>query len=547
MIEDGAIVDADVNTSAAIAGTKISPNFGSQAVVTTGTSTAASFIPTSSSVPANGVYLPSANNVAISTNGAESLRIDSSGRLITGETHVLRDASNQLLGLAHADGAIISVGRKDTTVTADNGMGQIQFRADTGADADYNISASIACYAAGTHSATSSPGYLTIRTTPADQLTTEERLRITSTGALNFVGAGTAGSTQAVSFNGSAPVNSLVIDSSGRVGLGTGDPGSIFEAKGNSPQLIVNSTTASYPGLVFQTNGVSDGGVLYNGSGDKLEFYTGDTSGNPEVVIDASGRVGIGVTVPSSNLHIESNNYPSIRLKDSTEGGFAIIEVSPGGGMRFRADPGNEGTTAEFIRFDTAASERARIDSSGRLLVGTVASPAYQLQLETDSAGKPSTNTWTVVSDERIKEDIELADLDICYEAIKNIPLKRFKWKDEVYTEKQVPDRHKLGWIAQDVEAVFPKAVRIHEFKYNQVFEETVIPAVEEELDEDGNVITPAQPERIEKGELISEDVIEDCRDLNADQLYAAMYGTIQKLIAKVEALESELSVLKSA
>ena len=36
-IEDGTIVNADVNASAAIAGTKISPNFGSQAVVTTGT------------------------------------------------------------------------------------------------------------------------------------------------------------------------------------------------------------------------------------------------------------------------------------------------------------------------------------------------------------------------------------------------------------------------------------------------------------------------------------------------------------------------------
>ena len=36
-IEDGTIVNANVNASAAIAGTKVSPNFGSQAVVTTGT------------------------------------------------------------------------------------------------------------------------------------------------------------------------------------------------------------------------------------------------------------------------------------------------------------------------------------------------------------------------------------------------------------------------------------------------------------------------------------------------------------------------------
>jgi hypothetical protein len=205
-------------------------------------------------------------------------------------------------------------------------------------------------------------------------------------------------------------------------------------------------------------------------------------------------------------------------------------------------------------RWYISGSLKATIDTSGRLLVGTIASPAHQLQVSTDSAGKPSTNTWTIVSDQRIKEDIELANLDLCYEAIKNIPLKRFKWRDEVYTDEQVRDRRKLGWIAQDVEAVFPKAVGTYEFKYNQVFEETIIPAVEEKLDADGNVITPAQPERIEKGELISEDVIEDCRDLNADQLYAAMYGAVQKLIAKVETLEASnaallarLSVLESA
>jgi hypothetical protein len=54
-IVDGTIVNADINASAAIVGTKISPNFGSQNVVTTGTNTAASLIPTGSSVPTNGV------------------------------------------------------------------------------------------------------------------------------------------------------------------------------------------------------------------------------------------------------------------------------------------------------------------------------------------------------------------------------------------------------------------------------------------------------------------------------------------------------------
>lgn len=37
--------------------------------------------------------------------------------------------------------------------------------------------------------------------------------------------------------------------------------------------------------------------------------------------------------------------------------------------------------------------------------IGT-SEPAYQLQLSTDSAAKPTTNTWTVPSDIRVKKDI---------------------------------------------------------------------------------------------------------------------------------------------
>jgi ethanolamine utilization microcompartment shell protein EutS len=74
MLLDGTILNADVNASAAIAGTKISPDFGSQNVTTTGTATAASLNPTGSSVPTNGVYLPAANSVAISTNAVERVK-----------------------------------------------------------------------------------------------------------------------------------------------------------------------------------------------------------------------------------------------------------------------------------------------------------------------------------------------------------------------------------------------------------------------------------------------------------------------------------------
>ena len=78
-IVNDSIVNADVNSAAAIAGTKINPNFGSQNVVTTGNNTAAALIPSSSTVPTNGIYLPSANSVSAATSGVSRMTIDSAG------------------------------------------------------------------------------------------------------------------------------------------------------------------------------------------------------------------------------------------------------------------------------------------------------------------------------------------------------------------------------------------------------------------------------------------------------------------------------------
>ena len=119
-----------------------------------------------------------------------------------------------------------------------------------------------------------------------------------------------------------------------------------------------------------------------------------------------------------------------------------------------------------------------------------VSNPSFQLHLSTDSAAKPSTSTWTVSSDERLKENIQDANLTTCYNNIKNIKLKKYTWKDEVYTIEQVSDRSKLGWIAQEVETVFPKAVEKHNIHG-----------------------------------------YEDCRTLNNDQIIASMYGCTKQII----------------
>jgi hypothetical protein len=126
-----------------------------------------------------------------------------------------------------------------------------------------------------------------------------------------------------------------------------------------------------------------------------------------------------------------------------------------------------------------------------------VSSPQFSLHLGEDLAFKPTSSVWTTSSDERLKEDIEDANLDMCYNNIKNIPLKKFKWKDEIYKGK-INHSNQIGWIAQDVEKYINKAV--------------------------------------ERKNMFN---IEDCRTLNNDQIIANMYGAVKKLINIDEELEN--------
>jgi hypothetical protein len=77
-----------------------------------------------------------------------------------------------------------------------------------------------------------------------------------------------------------------------------------------------------------------------------------------------------------------------------------------------------------------------------------------QLDLSTDLARKLTTSTWTTGSDMRIKENIQTANLVRCAEILDSLDLKYFEWK------LSAADKHSLGWIAQDVQNVFPKSVK---------------------------------------------------------------------------------------
>lgn len=88
----------------------------------------------------------------------------------------------------------------------------------------------------------------------------------------------------------------------------------------------------------------------------------------------------------------------------------------------------------------------------GKVALG-YSSTTQELDLNTDLARKLTTTTWATGSDERIKTNIETANLVRCAEIVDTLDLKYFEWK------RPTDDQHSLGWIAQEVQTFFPKSV----------------------------------------------------------------------------------------
>jgi hypothetical protein len=217
-------------------------------VDTTGTNTAASLIPTGSSVPTNGVYLPAANTVAIATNGSERARIDSSGGLLVGTSSALTGygfiPQFQLAGtsagtssiLIHSEGSAAfptfsRANAGNTAVINNDPILDMRFFGWNGTG--FVRAASIECRVDGTPGASDMPGRLVFSTTAAGASSPTEQVRLTNTGAL-LVGT-TATPTGAAS--GAVVAQDRMVISSAEAGrhqVIAGDTGNMTETTGTT-------------------------------------------------------------------------------------------------------------------------------------------------------------------------------------------------------------------------------------------------------------------------------------------------------------------------
>lgn len=246
--------------------------------------------------------------------------------------------------------------------------------------------------------------------------------------------------------------------------------GSVRLFHSNGSYTFSTSSTSNYSGL-FELNDIGFD-IGHNSNSRAIIFSPGSTE---RMRLTPGGFLGVGTTAPSRRLHVSngvsggtSNGNTGILLESSgnvyqhfltpstSENGllFGSELASINGGIIF-----NNSAVANGIQFRTGGnSNRMTITSAGNVGIGTTA-PAGQLQLSTDDARKPGTNTWTITSDARLK-NIKGNYTSGLNEILQLHPVRyEYRNNGERKFEEEVLNTEYSGFIAQEVQPLFPEAV----------------------------------------------------------------------------------------
>ena len=117
-------------------------------------------------------------------------------------------------------------------------------------------------------------------------------------GSVDYLDLGISGGTRCMTWT-----------DQGKVGIGTTAPSRNLTVNSTGQtDLTIRSGDSSYSQLMFGDQSADNrGGVLYNNADEKMHFNTTTTgSGDSHITIDGVGKVGIGTTSPSTDLHLYS-------------------------------------------------------------------------------------------------------------------------------------------------------------------------------------------------------------------------------------------------
>jgi hypothetical protein len=434
----------------------------------------------------SGIYASAAGQISITTQGNQRLNIDGSGNIAMNTDTLYVDSANNRVGIG--------------TTSPDN---RIHIKGDTDATSSIKLEKS------GSSTAVLTSYYIGTTTSDDFRFLTNfaEKMRITSSGN---VGIGTDSPATNLHISSAASIPIARIESTHPSGI---------------PFLDLKGAASSQIRYLDETGTVQTRIDMSDGGGFSFVDVAG--SGSSRMMIDSSGRVGIGESNPTSELHItDSAANAFVRLESSSTGvaGVAFGDADLANECRIIYD-----NSDDSLRFNVNNdTERMRITSGGDVLVqaqsvsaaglsiipnataGTVqqifnrastTSTSYIFDFQNAgttvgyiSYDNTSTN-YNTSSDYRLKENV--VPMEGALDRVDALKPSRFNFIADA-------DKTVDGFLAHEVAEVVPEAIS----------------GEKDAVDEDGNAIY---------------------QGIDQSKLVPLLVGAIQELKAEIETLKSQI------
>ena len=347
-----------------------------------------------------------------------------------------------------------------------------------------------------------------------------EKLRILSGGN---IGIGTASPLNKLDVSGAmtigslyagintAPVNGLLVE--GKVGVGVSSPLAKLDVRssnvttasttvGNLHVMTTDAQNIDFGASIslggYNDNAASALRVFGTIEGRKQNINSGSSSGYlsfktnnagnllERMRIDYLGNVGIGTTLPGSKFHVSGS-------ETATHGKNACIELSNTSSTNnWYLRSGATGTATPTDGFSIADETNYRfvIDASGNVGIGCT-TPSQRLSVSGNiyaSGTILASQGTTCSSDRRFKKDIN--PLNNALENVLKLEGVNYYWKKDEFPERGFNDSLQIGFIAQDLEKVFPQMVFTAADGYKSVDYSRLTPVLVEAIKEQNTSVS---------------------------------------------------------
>lgn len=229
----------------------------------------------------------------------------------------------------------------------------------------------------------------------------------------------------------------------------------------NYAGYFTNSSTSGTGvfGIATSSDGTTYG---VRGHSNSSEGYSGYFTGMPGSRNFFQQPVGIGTFTP--NYALEAFGIiaaTEVGIRDFVGGADPLASIRAGS-----AGGGTFGTMELFVKNAGTPFRYLHISATGNVSIGTNYTGSYKLHLQENSAAKPVSSSWTVPSDQRLKEDIRPFSDGL--ELVKQINPVWFTYTGEA----RMPQLSGVGLLAQELQKLAPYMVRPYQHVVQEASED---------------------------------------------------------------------------